>query len=563
MKPVPWTTRPLPTLWLNARTGTGVDNAGRPITPVIRGRRQNPNLEDILNTAQVEGIKRIILIGPIPERDRHGRHWFESDLDDWRHGQHWLSGGPPVGRYFHKTQPRGEKGEKPYEVSLVSAWFGSANLSPQQAREAWELTERVVVREDDSMQGLMKSPAGTGQQMWAQSLPPKADFPLVADDIAEELHLNSGQHHIEHLVEGPGFIEHEFCRPLMRRERGEKMPGFAYVDGRFMYAACGGNLGVGPATRMRAQESAELWFAEDNGRRVGQFQPAYYSVRVRVPEGWNTLGIMPLKHTTPDGQRVWVWPNIPGAEFDTWAGNEELRLAEECGWQFRFHEGISFQNKKPAEREKGKLTEARPLDTFCKRITTARERVEALAQENGIDPVIAKAASGALRAILLQTIGSFASRGRAMTVYVDSTWDVPPEYEHTMQVRGDQISYQAMNPMSEKQRAYYRPELAVQVWSRARARVLHGPMAGGQKRGALDLDPETLIGVQGDALYTTSLPEWSLPTERGGLDDGKPGRLRLKGFLDHPDAPVPTTVAARLRLARSAEAAGLSMIAGE
>ena len=49
MKPVPWTTRPLPTLWLNARTGTGVDNAGRPITPVIRGRRQNPNLEDILN----------------------------------------------------------------------------------------------------------------------------------------------------------------------------------------------------------------------------------------------------------------------------------------------------------------------------------------------------------------------------------------------------------------------------------------------------------------------------------------------------------------------------------
>lgn len=565
MRPVPWKVSPLPTLWLDPSTGYGVDSDGRKISPVIRGRRKNPNLEDLLNTAQVSGIKRVVLVGKIPERDkRTNRHWFQSDLTDWQHGKHWLdSGAPPVGRFYHKLQDMQDRHEKPYELSLVEAWFGNIRLSPMQAREAWELTQHCVIRSEESMQGLMKSPAATGQQLWAQSLPAGLDPQIVDDDIAELIHSTSGQHHIEHLVAGSNYIEHDLTRPLMQQTRGEAMPGFSYIDGRFMYAACGNELGVGPAQWVKGQQAREIWYGEANMRRVGPFLPARYHVRVRVPQDWKTLGILPLKHTTEDGRRTWVYPNVPGAVFETWVGNEELRLAEEFGWTIeKFFEAITFTSKKPAVRGEKRAVAARPLDTFCKRIVKARENVETIGAANNVAPVVIDAASAAIRQILLQTIGSFASRGRSSTVTVDSSWDIPPQYAHTAQRFGDKFVYREKIPLSaipEKQRAYYRPELAAQVWSRARARVLHGPVAGGEKRGALHVDPAQLIGINGDAIYTTELPQWALPVQYGGKDDGAVGRLRMKGYLPAgtPDMALPTTIEARLRLARRAENAGI------
>lgn len=563
MRPIPWKVGPLPTLWMNPTTGYAVDSDGHKISPIIRGRRKNPTLEDLLNTAQVAGIKRIVLVGKIPTRDRQGRHWFQSlNSQDWTEGRHWVDPGvPPVGRYFHKTQNREDRREKPFEISTAESWFGSTRLSHEQAREAWELTEKAVIRSEESMQGLMKSPAATGQQLWAQSLPRNLEPEILDDDIAEEIHSTTGQHHIEHLVAGPGYTDHDLCVPLMSQTRGEAMPAFAYVDGRFMYAACGYNLGVGPARRLRGQDAQELWRAEDrSGRRTGQFTPARYLVTVRVPADWRSLGILPLKHTTDAGRLTWVYPNRPGAKFETWAGNEELRLVEEFGWIIeRFHEGIVFRDKRPAIRGEARSVEARPLDTFCKRLVKARESVETIGSNQGYAPVVVDAASGAIRQILLQTIGAFASRGRSSTITVDSTWDIPEKYAHTVQQFGDKFTYKEPAPLTDQQRPYYHPELAAQVWSRARARVLHGPMANGRKKGALHVDPTTLIGINGDALYTTSLPTWALPQSAGGLDDGAVGRLRLKGFLPggSSDMALPTTVEARLRLARRAESAGI------
>lgn len=564
MRPIPWKVQPLPTLWMNPTTGYAVDSDGRKITPIIRGRRKNPTLEDMLNTAHSAGIKRIVFVGKIPGRDRDNRHWFESiDSQDWSEGKHWITGGnPPVGRYFHKTQDPSVRKEYPYEVSTAESWFGGARLSHEQAREAWELTSKAVIRAEESLQGLMKSPAATGMQLWAQSLPRNLEPEVLPDDIAEEIHATSGQHHIEHLVEGPGYIEHDLCVPLMRQVRGEQMQGFSYVDGRFMYAACGYNLGVGPARRMRGPDAQELWLSEDRrDRRIGQFIPARYLVRVRVPKDWTHLGILPLKHTTESGQLTWVYPNRPGAVFDTWAGNEELRLVEEFGWTIeKIHEAIVFRDKRPAQHGEAREVEARPLDTLCKRLVKARESVEDIGRNQGYNPAVVDAASGAIRQILLQTIGNFNSRGRSSTVTVNSAWDVPQEYAHTLEQIGEnKFKYQEPAPLTEKQKPFYHPELAAQVWSRARARVLHGAMANGKKRGALHVDPKTLIGINGDALYTTSLPLWSLPESKGGLDDGKVGRLRLKGYLPEgsSDMALPTTIDARLRLARRAESAGI------
>ena len=66
----------------------------------------------------------------------------------------------------------------------------------------------------------------------------------------------------------------------------------------------------------------------------------------------------------------------------------------------------------------------------------------------------------------------------------------------------------------------------------------------------------TLLGVRGDAIYTTELPQWSLPVERGGGDDGKIGRMRLQGWLDGP-IKTPLTEADRNTLRQKAAARGV------
>ena len=170
-----------------------------------------------------------------------------------------------------------------------------------------------------------------------------------------------------------------------------------------------------------------------------------------------------------------------------------------------------------------------------------------------VEAVVKDAARAALRAILLETIGAFASRGRRSTVTVTSAFDVPEQYQHTVRTWGTRITYQAPTPATDRQRQFYHPELAAQVWGRARARVLDGTKAA--PSGALHVAPHQLIGINGDAIYTTSVPTWALPTERGGYDDGRAGKLRLKGVLEGP-LPIPVTRAARDALMHRADAAG-------
>jgi hypothetical protein len=69
------------------------------------------------------------------------------------------------------------------------------------------------------------------------------------------------------------------------------------------------------------------------------------------------------------------------------------------------------------------------------------------------------------------------------------------------------------------------------------------------------VDPSQLIGVNGAALYLTSVPQACLPVEQGGGDDGRTGRLRVKGWIGEPMS-VPATTEARNQLRGRAEAYG-------
>ena len=68
----------------------------------------------------------------------------------------------------------------------------------------------------------------------------------------------------------------------------------------------------------------------------------------------------------------------------------------------------------------------------------------------------------------------------------------------------------------------------------------------------------SIVGINGDAIYSSYLPQWALPQQQGGVDDGKAGRLRLQGYLDSP-VPTPATRAARDTLRDKALKAGVQL----
>lgn len=507
------------TLWADYKTGQGMLGNGQRIPPRIGGRRKNPNLVDMLETAADAGAERIMFTGRVPTVDRGQRHWLLVQTPGWRqytdkNGRgHWLEN-HPTGRF-----ERIATGQR-VEVRTAREWFGDTPLTPEQARTSWGALEAVVARFFPDGK-LSNSPAATGANLWAISLPKNVDPVRVTEDIAEELHRTTGQHHIEHLVAGDSLGRHADCLPMIDPAERPKIENFAYVDGRFMYAALCRELGIGPAIRLNRSQAYDLLEQDPYAR-------ARVYVKFKVPQGWNHLGIFGVQHeSVADG---WYYPNRPGAVGETWADTAEIQVAKAYGWQIDPQEAIVFNTKVPSLQKKGSMVNSRPLDTWANRLIKARE---AVAGDPEMPEEVQTAVAGALRSMLIQTIGNFASWGKKETRIAYDPRDVDPAAQDVRR-KGKAFIWTVMPERNRNLNQYYRPELAVQVWARGRARLLSGPMANGVRGGALHVPGHTLIGVRGDAIYTTELPTWSLPVEHGGADDGAIGRMRLQGFLEGP-----------------------------
>ncbi|MBO9041448.1 MULTISPECIES: hypothetical protein [Curtobacterium] len=523
-RPRGWTPKEVPTIWLDHTTGQGVTREGTTVRPKVGGNRKNPNLTDLLDTAASFGAERIMLTGKRPEPAPGIRHWLFVQTPNWIPGSHWVAGGPPTGRFEHAVT-----GQK-IEVRTVEEWFGDVPLTPAQARMAWNTLEEIVAGVDDRAR-LMLSPAATGTNLWAWSLPKNVNPIPVSPDMAEEIRGSAGQHHYDHMVAGPSMSQHDDCVPLIDPKKTKKIQTFAHVDGRFMYASLGRELGIGPGLRLKRSAAYDLLENDPYAR-------ARFFVRFTVPNDWNHVGLLGMQHRkVEDG---WYYPNRPGATGETWADAAEVFVALNAGWLVEPLEAIQF-------------TRARPLDTFYERIKRARDRVQG---NPDLPPLLRRALAGALRAILLQTVGNFNSAGRAQTRVAESAFDVPAEYQSTMVRQGKLFLYQIPSTVSERARMFFHPEFSAQIWGRGRAAVLSSASGLGLKTaGALAVPGHTLIGINGDAIYTTEVPSWSLPTEHGGGDDGKTGRLRLQGMLSGSFL-TPETRNSRDALARRADAAG-------
>lgn len=526
MRPTIYKLRPRRTVWLDFKTGRGVTDDGAVVRPKIGERRKFPNLTDLLDTAHALGAERIMLTGKIPPvRDRRN-HWLIAKTPGWKPEGHWLNQ-PVTGRFTNEVS------ENYLEVRTVEEWFDTSDLTPIQARDAWVATAAVLADAVPDAR-LALTPAATGSQVWALSLPKGIELPTLDRQIAVELHRTSGQHRIEHMVAGDSRCGCEACLPLFDAAANPTIETFSYVDGRFMYASVCRELGTVPARRLTGPDAADLLEFDPYAR-------ARYLVRFTVPPDWAHVGLFGVQHENPDDG--WHYPNAPGSTFVTWADGAEVKIAKDCGWWVEPLEAVVF-------------TKSRVLDTFAERLTRARERVNARGEE--LEAPVQRAVAAALRSMLIQTIGNFASRIKPRTVTVWSVHDVPAEYQDTVKRLGDAFTYEVPGREHDaKTLPFYRPELAAQVWGRARARVLRAPTAvSGRFGGVLAMDPSTILGIHGDAVYSTVVPAWSLPVDDGGGDDGRVGRLRLKGVLTGT-IPTPGDAAARNVLRAKAEAAGV------
>ncbi|TDU22559.1 hypothetical protein EDF61_10989 [Arthrobacter sp. JUb115] len=539
MRPQPW--RNLadpPTLWIDFRGQRGVMQNGKPVIAKVGARRKSPNLQDILDTALAEGAQRVMFTGNVPAADRGQRHWLLVQTPGWNGLGHWM-GKPVTGRFEHINTGRR------VEIRTAAEWFGNTPLTPNKAKDAWTALKVMI---DEAFEGapIALSPAGTGTNLWAFSLPRNLDPIHLTEDIAEEIHRTSGQHHLEHLVAGPSFSKHEDCIPLVDPTKTPEADEFAYVDARFMYAALCRELGTGPGVRLNRSAANDLFEHEPYAR-------GRLLIKYTVPDTWNHVGIFGVQHQNADDG--WYYPNRPGATAVTWADTSEIHVARKFGWLIEPIEGIRFEGHAERSRKDAGhgLTTARPLDTFAKRIIRAREWVQ---NDDEMDPTIRAAVAAAIRAILIQTIGAFASRGRSKSIVTGSVQDLPSYAQGEAKPQGKLWVYKERQQMSERSYQFYHPEYAAQIWARGRARVLHCPTSDRKVMGgALSVDPSTLLGINGDAIYTTTLPIWSLPTADGGSDDGRVGRMRLQGYLQG-SYKVPTTREARNKLRKQSSEAG-------
>lgn len=508
MNLVPWNPRPVPTLWLNVDTGAGI----APDThPVSIGNGERARLRDVLDLATYTSAQRVMLTGGRLRAD-----WLLTSAPGWEHAGHHLDHETPVGRYVAAPAPdQGRRGGQKVEIRRAAEWFGAGDYSPREARAAWEALGRALA---DTVPGaaLLGSPGATGREAWLWSCPRDQDGRTVApdqvpSDVAEHLRATSGQHRIE------------LFRPPV--EAVGTMRGLWLLDGRLMYAACVRELGTGPARWLTPAEACELL---DSKR--GRYARAQYQVAATVPDWWDGPGILP--HADP-GEDTWSYPATPGRTFVTHADAAEVHLALDYGWKVTPQRALLF-------------TPGRPLDTWAGRLLRAYDQVN----PDQLGTTTARMVRAGLRWMILHSVGAWHSTGRTETTVTDGPmtrpagdgWGAPEN------ARGRAI-WRRRVPLDGRAALMAHPEWSAQIWGRARARVLSAPTAvRGELAGALYVDAGQLVSIYGDAVMTTTAPSWA----GAQYDDGRPGRLRVKGHLCGP-LDWPTRAADRDRLMHQAE----------
>lgn len=497
MKVPSWDVKRDVTLWLDVDSGHYMTDDGA----AHRHDGSAVTVAGVLRYAELHGATRVMLTGATIARE-----WFLTLVDGWEHGSHHLDHETPTGRYVS------ERGHR-VEVRRAAEWFGAGDYTPREAHAAEAMTRALLYPRGGH---LFKSPGATGLDLWLRSSRGEVPEPLALD-VQEELRATTPQHRIELLPRND--------------EYGDTAPGLWVMDGRWMYAALTKGLGSGPAHRLTGDEAA-AFFARDPYAR------ARYRVTFKAPDDWPPLwpGLL-MARAGEDVTDGWHAPRAG----TTWADAAEVYAAASYDWHLTFHEAVTF-------------TPGRPLDAWTTQLVRAREAaLPPVADGRSREDVVHRMVRGAVRTVLLHAIGSWHAAGADETTVTASPmmppagdgWGAPERLEN-----GSVLWRRRSTKPNARRDSLRHPEWSAQVWGRAHARMIDCPTgAKSLPAGMLHTPYGALVGMYGDALMLAARPAWA------DLDDGRPGRLRVKGHICGPVA-WPTTARERDALTKAAEAAG-------
>lgn len=399
-------------------------------------------------------------------------------------------------------------------VALYSAnaWFGP-DASPREARAAFSaLGELLKSRFHGDGVTVLPTPAQTGLDLWdrRRSLEDHpSEHPVLPEEIRNLIRSTSTQHREE---------------PGLGTRAGLKMvPSFFYFDARFGYAAFSTRMPVGEPQVDELQER-------------DRYRPGRYLIRFRVPERWGHIGYFPAKIEDQDGGKEWHYPGseAAGETFETWVDHAELLAMEELAkhrgpaheWDYEILSRILFE----VPGEKGAPPD--PLETWAKHLIELREEATNAGIRGELSGQISPLVSGALRNILLHTVGAFhgSRRERIHHVPMADLANIPPELIHTVRIEGPVATYRKPEAASRERLLHAHPEWSSTVWAKTRARMLFSKRFGQGETGALTVPREDVLAIRGDALYLARDPDWP--------ETGRVGELRKKGEILQPvEAP--------------------------
>lgn len=461
---------PRTTAFLDWTTGEGITDDGRAWhlgahAPVAR----------IVEHAAVEKVARVMLTGPRPHAADPDlwRAWSTAAPEGWEIGHH--DGTMPILRFRDEVAR--------VEVMRAAMWWGSEIRSPDVCRLAWlELAAAIGDRWPGAV--LMTTPATTGRDLLARSIPEGTEWPCLPDDLAQLIRETSGQGRIQWLGTSARTLDAVY--------------GY---DGRVMYAALCRELPGGRCEHIPGEPSS-----------------THARCRVRatwtVPEDWRHVGLLGMR----DDNGGWTYPDRPGERGTGWIDGAELHMARRWGWSVKVHEALIWPQR---------AGRAGPLDGWSKRLVDLLALYRPVA---ATDPV-AYAVGRALRQIIITTVGALVGTGQVVT-RATPLGDPIPADAVSPHVADGVVMWGERRPAAWPQMVH--PEWSAAVWARCRARILDGPPCRGRRTGALHVHPDHLLAIRTDALYVTSDPRWP--------DDGGAGRLRRtmvrRGPLRAPQSPA-------------------------
>lgn len=445
------------------------------------------------------GPERVYICGPAPwhvgyEEGSGGPQkkdlvlaWLYAPLPHpWRPHKkgHWSHADDPAGRYsLSKTRH--------VEIRGVEEWFGTSMVDYRDVRAAfWMVREDIRAAFGEGAE-FLGGPASLGKDLWQRSIPAKAEYPVLSDEMRGLIKDTSGSGRSEMFTNVP-----------------ETLPGLYAYDATFAYAALANGLGVGNPTRITAQK----WESADEKARTKMlYARGRWEVEVTVPRVWDGPGLLQAK-----AGRDWTYPSTPGQKWRTWVGGAEVALALREGWGIRVLDGWTQD-------------EAKPMTVWRDALVKLWQGYRSIAEHSTDDAQrrAAKLAGKAVRAVVLTTIGSMGTHTRKMPTAVritgpDAQTPPPGDWKPHPTDPG-LIIVQRTIPASPTATSH--PEWWADIVSRQRARLLSGPgPIKGQPTGALHMRGGHLVAFRTDAVYTTVPQTWANPNHQ-------PGLLRPKGAL--------------------------------